>query len=167
MFGLLEQLPHGSALDALLARTAELKRELVRFALAQHIRDIFPDCLVDDTVILDEEADSTGRIESFLRDHIYPDGSRVHERFLEARSDLSPGDRDIVLGWTDWRVGVFRIEASHWPMFDVFNEVDQTCYTLLTNADAAAVSSLLSGQTGDKPPARGGHSPPARWRSRP
>lgn len=134
MDGALQHLEPGPPLNALLDRTAELKADLVRFAIDHHFLDIFADKLVDGVLVLRDEDEVDGIIDAFVTDHEFPDGSTLHDHFVLSRPDLSARDRAVVLGWKDSLTGVFRIDTANGVVFDAVNEVDDMPYRVLTNA---------------------------------
>src|SRR4051812_13902364 len=117
------------AVDTLLDRAGELKGQLLEFSQQPRYDRAFREMLAgqDDTEVWDE-----GRLmllwDSFLLEHRLRNGRTVVEEFVDARPDLSPQERQLLLGWRDVVSGVFEVERRDGPALILANLVDDLTY---------------------------------------
>src|SRR3954447_10049075 len=84
--------------DSLLDRAAELKRQLVEYSQSGRYSRAFRQMLAEhgeDAELWDEER-AILLWDSFLLEHRLRDGRTVVEQFVDARSDLSLEDRELL-----------------------------------------------------------------------
>ncbi len=120
-------LPTGRARRELLERTVALKSSLVEYAVRQHRRQLSGIFARSGSHVSESEV-----IEQFLADHRYDDGQSIHDRFV-ARGRLPRAEREILLGWKESFLGVFRIDAIEDGVVESFNEVDELTYRFVSN----------------------------------
>lgn len=120
-------LPTGRERRELLDRTVTLKSSLVDYAVRQHRQQLSGVFARSGSYVSESEI-----IEQFLADHRYDDGQSIHDRFV-ARGRLSRAEREIVLGWKESFLGVFRIDAIEDGVVESFNEVDELTYRFVSN----------------------------------
>ena len=118
------------AVETLLDRAGELKRQLVEFSQQPRYDRAFREMLAqhgDGTEVWDED-----RLillwDSFLLEHRLRNGRTVVEQFVDARPDLSPQDRQLLLGWRDVVSGVFEVQRRNGPALILVNLVDDLTY---------------------------------------
>src|SRR4051812_14068006 len=117
------------AVDTLLDRAGELKGQLLEFSQQPRYDRAFREMLAgqDDAEVWDE-----GRLmllwDSFLLEHRLRSGRTVVEQFVDARTDLSPEDRQMLLGWRDVVSGVFAVQRRDGPALILVNLVDDLTY---------------------------------------
>lgn len=129
-------------------RSAELKRELVEFALhprfdreRRHLlRGQFGKRL-DDV----GENELITAIDGFVLRYPLKGGTTVLERFVCHRSDLSEQDRELLLGWRDAVEGVFEVERLQGDAVIVENLVDELTYQVYSNMGSSVFTSLEPG----------------------
>lgn len=85
-------------------------------------------------------------VEGVIDEKRLPDGETVIDRFVRETPDLSARDAEIVLGWRDSIIGVFRLEQSNGPVADAVNLVDGLEYRLVANNDTREIRRALSGR---------------------
>ena len=90
-------------LAQLIERSAELKRDLVRFAQGPRFERSLTAALLEVTGPEGEldEGDVIGLIDRFALQHRPHDGKTVVERFVASRPDLAEADREMLLSWHD------------------------------------------------------------------
>src|SRR5215210_6678629 len=91
----------------LLDRAGELKRQLVEFSQQPRYDRAFREMLARNG---DAAEDPLLLWDSFVLEHRLRDGRTVVEQFVIARPDLSPEDRQMLLGWRDVVTGVFEVQ---------------------------------------------------------
>jgi hypothetical protein len=134
--------------DPLLERCAELKGQLVDFALSdrfdmelqERVMDEFPDGVVDD------ELTFALILDGFVHGHWLTGGISLIETFVDGRPDLPDEDRAIVLGWRDSAQGVYEIvEMAGDDGFVALNHIDELTYHVRSNMGADGISELSPG----------------------
>ncbi len=118
------------AVETLLDRAGELKRQLVEFSQQPRYDRAFREMLArhgDDAEVWDE-GQAILLWDSFLLEHRLHDGRTVLEQFVDARPDLSPQDRQMLLGWRDVVSGVFEVQRRDGPALILVNLVDDLTY---------------------------------------
>jgi len=111
-------------------RAGDLKRQLVEFSQQPRYDRAFREMLVhhaDGAEVWDES-----RLmllwDSFLLEHPLRHGRTVVEQFVDTRPDLSPQDRQMLLGWRDVVTGVFEVQRRDGPALILANLVDDLTY---------------------------------------
>ena len=121
--------------EDLVERAGELKRQLVEFSQQPRYDRAF-------RAMLAEHPDADGwdqsqailLWDSFLLEHRLRDGRTVVEQFVDARRDLSPEDRHMLLGWRDVVSGVFEVERRDRDALTLANLVDNLTYRTRSTA---------------------------------
>jgi hypothetical protein len=118
------------AVEALLDRAGELKRQLVEFSKLPRYDRSFREMLAEqgeDAELWDENR-AFLLWDSFLLEYRLRNGRTVVEQFVDARPDLSPQDRQLLLGWRDVVSGVFEVQRRDGPALILVNLVDDLTY---------------------------------------
>ena len=98
------------AVETLFDRAGELKRQLVEFSQQPRYDRAFREMLAEHPDADEWEESQTILLwDSFVLEHRLRDGRTVVEQFVDARPDLSPQDRQMLLGWRDVVSGVFEV----------------------------------------------------------
>ena len=123
------------AAEALLDRAGELKRHLVTFSQQPRYDRAFRDMLAqqgDGAEVWDED-----RLmllwDHFLLEYRLRNGRTVVEQFVDARGDLSPQERQMLLGWRDVVSGPFEVQRRDGPALILVNLVDDLTYSARSN----------------------------------
>lgn len=115
-----------------LARAAQLKAELVRFALTPPfqkplrslVREIAP-------LELAPESELIAACELLLFEHRYDDGSTVLDRFVAKARHLDADDVALVRGWADNVEGIFEVtwhDGDRLALTNLFDDLDYPAY---------------------------------------
>jgi hypothetical protein len=117
--------------EALLDRAGELKRQLVTFSQQPRYDRAFREMLAqhgDGAEVWDED-----RLmllwDHFLLEYRLRNGRTVVEQFVDARTDLSPQERQMLLGWRDVVSGPFEVQRRDGPALILVNLVDDLTYS--------------------------------------
>lgn len=143
--------PAGSpdvSVEALVARSADLKAELLAYARGpRHRRRL--------DARIREAADAAGGLDEhtavWATDHFlvqYPlrNGRTVVEQFAEQRRPSLPDDeRAMLLGWRDVVEGCFEVVGRDGAVVELLNLIDDLRYTVHSNAGVAATRHLRRG----------------------
>src|SRR3954447_19971853 len=119
-----------TAVNTLLDRAGDLKGELLAFSQQPRYDRAFREMLARHA----EEAEGwdEGRVmllwDSFVLEHQLHNGRTVVEQFVDARPDLSPEERRMLLGWRDVVTGVFEVQRRDGAALIVVNLVDDLTY---------------------------------------
>jgi hypothetical protein len=123
------------AAEALLDRAGELKRHLVTFSQQPRYDRAFRDMLAqqgDGAEVWDEDRLMLLR-DHFLLEYRLRNGRTVVEQFVDARGDLSPQERQMLLGWRDVVSGPFEVQRRDGPALILVNLVDDLTYSARSN----------------------------------
>lgn len=122
--------------EDLVERAGELKRQLVEFSQQPRYDRPFREMLagLGDDAELRHEDQAILLWDSFLLEHRLRDGRTVVEQFVDARPDLSPRDRQMLLGWRDVVSGVFEVERRDRDALILVNLVDDLTYRTRSTA---------------------------------
>jgi hypothetical protein len=128
--------------DELVARSGELKNELVRFAqgsrLSKHLHARIREAEVAAGGRLDEGAVVLIADRFVLQDRL-PDGRTVLESFVEQRRPpLSDSERGMVLGWHDVVEGCFEVRDNAENVLTLHNLIDDVVYRVRAGGEALA-----------------------------
>ncbi|MEV7130165.1 hypothetical protein [Streptomyces sp. NPDC093260] len=137
-----------SQVDRLVARSGDLKSELVAFAqnprFARRL-DARLDEAADRLGFLDE-ATAVETIDHFALQYRLPDGSTVVERFVAQRRPPLPQDeRAMLLGWRDVVEGIFEIQGLDRSTAILHNLLDDLVYRVHSNMGHRALGKLRKG----------------------
>jgi hypothetical protein len=116
--------------ETLLDRAGELKRQLVEFSQQPRYARAFRAMQAEqgDNAEAWDETRFILLWDSFLLEHRLRNGRTVVEQFVDARPDLSPQDRQMLLGWRDVVSGVFEVQRRDGPALILVNLVDDLTY---------------------------------------
>ncbi|MPY98204.1 MAG: hypothetical protein GEU97_09435 [Actinophytocola sp.] len=132
----------------LIARSGELKREIVAFArrppfersLTGQLRDA-----AERRGVLDDAA-AVAVIDQFIHHHRLPGGDSVLERFVaRRRPQLPPAERDMLLGWLDPVEAVFEVAGFDDDAVVLHNLLDDLRYRVRSNMGAETFAGLSEG----------------------
>jgi hypothetical protein len=118
------------AAEDLLERAGELKRQLVAFSQQPRYDRAFREMSAqhgDDADVWDEDR-SVLLWDHFLLEYRLRNGRTVVEQFVDARSDLSPQEQQMLLGWRDAVSGPFEVQRRDGPALLLVNLVDDLTY---------------------------------------
>jgi hypothetical protein len=119
----------------LVARSSELKRELVEYAQRPRYHRAFREALA---ATGPEPAGGDERrqilfLDYFALQHRFANGRSVMDQFLAARPDLSDDDRELVLGWRAVVEGIFEVLGREEDALLVRNLIDEATYRVHSN----------------------------------
>jgi len=137
-----------ASLDDLLARSADLKGELVAFAksprFARRLNTLLFDA-ADRHGHLDEST-AVLTIDHFVLQHRLPDGRTVVERFVaQRRPRLSDDEQAMMLGWRDVVEGCFEIRRLDGDAVEFHSLLDDLVYRVHSNMGRRAFTQLRKG----------------------
>jgi hypothetical protein len=133
----------GEGLAGLIERSAELKRDLVDFAVSPRLERSLAAAMAGLEEV--EEADAIGTIDRFALQYRLPDGKTVVERFVASRPDLDAADREMLLGWRDPVEGLFEIRGKAGDAIILLNLLDDLEYRTYSNMGRDAFRQLPKG----------------------
>jgi hypothetical protein len=119
----------------LLARSGELKAELIEFARKPRYRQAFREVAaphVGDEVVLGE-GKLIDILDRLALQHRLHGGQTIVEQFVASRSDLPAPERDMLLGWRDVVEGIFEVARRDGEVLIVTNLVDELTYRVRSN----------------------------------
>jgi hypothetical protein len=136
-----------AAIASLVERSAELKRDLLEFALQPRfdrdrrevLRDHFPNRFVDD------ESELIAALDYFLLQHELRTGRTVVERFAASRPDLPGDERELLLGWRHVVEGIFEVRCRDGDALVTENLVDELTYRVHSNMGPSVFRPLEPG----------------------
>ena len=135
----------GEGLAVLIARSAELKRDLVDFACSPRLERSLAAAMLEAGLEEVEEADAIGTIDRFALQYRLPDGKTVVDRFVASRPDLDAADREMLLGWRDPVEGIFEIRSKNGDAIILLNLLDDLEYRTYSNMGRAVFRRLPRG----------------------
>lgn len=127
-------------MDALVARSVELKRELLEFSRQSRFDRAFQEAMAAaglDPVVTGEQR-LTMVIDHFLLQFRLRNGRTVVEQFVAARSDLPEAEREMLLGWRDVVEGIFEVQRRDGAVLVMENLIDELTYRVRSNTGTAA-----------------------------
>ncbi|WP_406190878.1 hypothetical protein OG331_50500 [Streptomyces sp. NBC_01017] len=123
------------SLGELIERSADLKRGLVQYVQGPRFDRKLTAALLEaagaDRSL--EESTTISVIDQFALQHRLPDGRTPVERYADARKDLSPVERKMLLGWRDVVEGLFEIRARDGDALVLLNLIDELEYRTYSN----------------------------------
>ncbi len=143
-----DDVPIDVPIDDLIARSGELKRELVKFTRsARFAKQLDP--------LLYEVADHRGNldqtkaiqiIDHFALQHLLPNGRTVVERFVAQRQPRLPEvEREMMLGWRDAVEGMFEVRGFDGDAVEFHNLLDDLVYRVYSNMGREAFAAVDKG----------------------
>ncbi|MGP4103657.1 hypothetical protein [Nonomuraea sp. KM90] len=124
-----------------------LKERLVDFALsprfARELDEAFERSHPD--VLADSEVATSMIVDHFVLQQRLASGDTVIDRFLRAHPDLSPQEREMLLGWKDVVEGVFEVKEKDRDAVILFNLVDELTYRARSNMGESAFRTVGKG----------------------
>jgi hypothetical protein len=121
---------------ALVARSGDLKRDLVRYAEQPRYDRAFREALLSHedvaSVVVDEQKMTTV-FDHFLLQYRLRNGKTVVEQFVAAHPDLPDAERDMLLGWRDVVEGIFEVQRRDRDVLVVENLIDDLTYRVHSN----------------------------------
>ncbi len=135
------------ATEAMLERSAELKRALADFARDQRFEDDLNEWLDErlSGLTVQRQEDTIDALDTFILNHHLPDGRSLLECFVDEHTELSPADREMVRGWQDSVEGIFEVHRRDEDTLVVHNLVDDLDYRLRTNAGPRVLDRMRRG----------------------
>jgi hypothetical protein len=92
-----------------------------------------------------EESTAISVIDQFVLQHRLPDGRTPVERYVDARKDLSPVEREMLLGWRDVVEGLFEVRARDGDALVLLNLIDDLEYRTYSNMGRTAFRGMSKG----------------------
>jgi hypothetical protein len=131
-------------LALLIERSADLKRDLVRFAQSPRFERALTDALLEAAGPDGElgEGVAIAIIDWFALQHRLPDGKTVVDRFVASRPDLTEADREMLLSWRDPVEGLFEIRGLDRDAIILMNLLDDLEYRTYSNVGPAVFRTL-------------------------
>jgi hypothetical protein len=129
----------------MVARSSDLKRELVAFARLPRFAKAFRRVLAD---VGDKPTDETRFVtivDSFIMQHRLPDGRTVLDHFIDARTDLAEADREFLRGWRNVVEGLFEVQRQDGDALILHNAIDELTYRTHSNLGSAAFARMSPG----------------------
>jgi len=132
------------SLARLIARSSELKRALVDFALSPRLERQLERFMLDgvgaDEVLIEDEAIEL--IDRFALQYRLPNGKSVLDQFLASWPDLDAADRELLRGWRDLVEGIFEIRRRDQDSLILLNLLDDLEYRAYSNMGPVAFRPL-------------------------
>ncbi|TFV62256.1 hypothetical protein E4P41_07755 [Geodermatophilus sp. DF01-2] len=122
--------------EDLVERAGQLKRQLVDFSKQTRYDRAFREFVAqhgDGAEAWDEDR-AMLLWDTFLLEHRFRNGRSIVEQFVDARPDLSPAERQMLLGWHDVVTGVFEVKGRDGPALVLANLVDDLTYRTRSTA---------------------------------
>ena len=117
----------------LLERSGELKAELVEFSQRPKYAQAFQQVLSTYATSGISEGQLVDALDHFVLQHRLPGGQTIVERFVAARPDLLPPEREMLLGWRDVVEGVFEVVRREGDVLIATNMLDDLTYRVRSN----------------------------------
>ncbi|MFF8710345.1 hypothetical protein ACF07T_02725 [Streptomyces sp. NPDC015184] len=135
------------SLADLIERSAELKGQLVTFAHSARFDRWLTPLLMDAAGPARQldEGEAIRITDHFILRYRLPDGSTVVDRFVAGRKDLTPSDREMLLGWRDPVEGVFEVRRKERGAVVLLNLVDDLEYLTYSNVGRTAFRGVSKG----------------------
>jgi hypothetical protein len=125
--------------DILVARSAELKWELLEFSRRPRFDRAFQEAMAAAGVgpVVTDEQRLTMVIDHFLLQFRLRNGRTVVEEFVAARPDLPEAEREMLLSWRDVVEGVFEVRRRDGAALVLENLIDELTYRVRSNTGTA------------------------------
>lgn len=132
----------------LIARSGDLKRQLVTFSRRPRYRSAFRRATKQrfgsHSIRADEE-DVVNFIDAFVLQHKLSDGRTVLEHFVDACSNLTRAERDMLLGWHDVVEGIFEVQRRDRDGIVAVNLIDELAYQVYSNMGPSVFAQMPPG----------------------
>jgi hypothetical protein len=124
------------ATEAMLKRSAELKRALAEFAQEPRFDDALSEWMDErlSGLTVQREEDAIEALDSFILQGHLPDGRSLLEIFADEHPALSAVDRKMLLGWQDSVEGIFEVRRREVDALLAHNLIDDLTYRVRANA---------------------------------
>lgn len=132
----------------LIARSGDLKQQLVAFSRRPRYRSAFRRATKQrfgSTVIRGDEEDVVNFVDAFVLQHKLSDGRTVVDHFVDARSDLTNAERDMLLGWHDVVEGIFEVQRRDGHAIVTVNLIDELTYRVYSNMGPSVFAQMPPG----------------------
>lgn len=126
----------------LIARSGELKRELVAFSRRPRFASAFRDACNQRASGKD---DPRNVVDRFVLEHELPDGFTVVDHFVKARATLTETEKQVLLGWRDVVEGIFEVERHDGEALIAINLIDEMTYRIRSTMGSAIFADLPHG----------------------
>lgn len=124
----------------LVARSGDLKRELVRYAQRPRYHRAFREALLsheDAVSIVADVQKLTMFMDHFMLQHRLRNGKTVVEQFVATHPELPNTERDLLLRWRDVVDGTFEVQRRDGDALIVENLIDDLTYRVRSNMGPA------------------------------
>ena len=124
---------------ALVARSAELKRELLEFSQRPRYDRAFQKAMATSGLgpVVTDEQRLTMVIDHFVLQFRLRNGRTVVEEFVAARTDLPETEQQMLLGWRDVVEGIFEVRGRDGAALIMDNLIDDLTYRVRSNTGTA------------------------------
>lgn len=132
----------------LIARSGDLKQQLVAFSQRPRYRSAFRRATKQrfgSNFIRADEEDVVNFIDAFVLQHKLSDGRTVLDHFVDARSNLTRAERDMLLGWHDVVEGIFEVQRRDGHALVAVNLIDELTYRVYSNMGASVFAQMPPG----------------------
>ncbi|MEU3002404.1 hypothetical protein ABZ684_33450 [Streptomyces sp. NPDC006995] len=92
-----------------------------------------------------DEGEAIRITDHFILRYRLPDGSTVVDRFVVGRKDLTPSDREMLLGWRDPVEGIFEIQRKDGDAVVLLDLVSDLEYRTYSNVGRSAFRGVSKG----------------------
>jgi len=123
----------------LVARSGELKRELLEFSQRPRFDEAFRRALAASGLgpVITDEQRFTMMLDHFLLQFRLQNGRTVVEEFVAGRPDLPEAEREMLLGWRDVVEGIFEVRGRDGAALIMENLIDDLTYRVRSNTGTA------------------------------
>lgn len=132
----------------LIARSGDLKQQLVAFSKRPRYRSAFRRATKQrfgSPVIRGDEEDVVNFIDAFVLQYKLSDGRTVLDHFVDARSNLTNRERDMLLGWHDVVEGIFEVQRRDGDGVVAVNLIDELVYRVYSNMGPSVFAQMPPG----------------------
>ena len=125
--------------DALVARSVELKRELLEFSRRPRYDRAFQEAMASSGLgpVVTDEQRLTMVIDHFVLQFRLRNGRTIVEEFVASRTDLTETERAMLLGWRDVVEGIFEVRRRDGAALVMENLIDDLTYRVRSNTGTA------------------------------
>lgn len=126
----------------LIARSGDLKRELVAFSRHPRFASAFRE-------VCNQRAggkdDPRNVVDRFVLEHKLPDGRTVVDHFVKACATLTETEKQMLLGWRDVLEGIFEVQRHDGEALIAVNLIDEMTYRIRSNMGSGIFADLPPG----------------------